>query len=123
MITSGALNNQRERRKENCENQKALHATMSQTSWSVLERFSFNSGAARTLRSVSLAVSPLPYPPAHSPLARGLEAVWSSSIATCFDGPNDVRIHGCQKLALFTFRGSPSWRRFVVRHRPCPCVM
>jgi hypothetical protein len=37
----GVENDQRERWKENRENQKALHATISQISWSVLPMFSF----------------------------------------------------------------------------------
>jgi len=36
------------------------------------------------------------------------------------DGPYDVRIHGRQELSLVALRGlsAPSWRRFVVGHRP-----
>src|SRR5215218_1448175 len=37
----GVEDDQRERRKENRENQKALHATISQISWSLLPMFSF----------------------------------------------------------------------------------
>jgi hypothetical protein len=49
------------------------------------------------------------------------DAVRSKVECRLLDGPNDVRIHGCQELSLVAWRGfsSPCWKRFFVRPSPC----